>query len=255
MTGITGRALVEGTGWVNWTIRDDTGRKHVIRTIAHYVPGADIRLLSPQKYLQQPEIHDGNGSFTMTSHGAVFQFPHTRQRLSFEMDWLPLPMAKVVSVETPGQDRVSLGNLSVTDVDNLNLDPASKELLQWHFKLGHYNLPWVQRLTRVREGDKEPVLRTRHKKTSSLHPLPLCAACQFAKAKRRPTEAVKETKELKKDGALSKNVVLPGQVVSTDQYTSLVRGRLFHTKGKEPVGKSIAEEQCMWTMRLRSHIS
>ncbi|MCA1806897.1 MAG: hypothetical protein LC687_03405, partial [Actinobacteria bacterium] len=38
LKGLTDSALVEGTGWVEWTIRDVFGRIHMVRTMAYYVP-------------------------------------------------------------------------------------------------------------------------------------------------------------------------------------------------------------------------
>lgn len=44
----------------------------------------------------------------------------------------------------------------VLDNTNTNLTNSQKELLQWHFKLGHINLRWIQQLFRVRKGAQEP---------------------------------------------------------------------------------------------------
>jgi hypothetical protein len=44
LNGITTRTQVKGAGVVEWTIRDDKGTRHKIRTRAYYVPEAQVRL-------------------------------------------------------------------------------------------------------------------------------------------------------------------------------------------------------------------
>lgn len=35
---------------------------------------------------------------------------------------------------------------TVVSADNLDIDPAQKSLLEWHWKLGHYNMNWIRYL-------------------------------------------------------------------------------------------------------------
>jgi hypothetical protein len=229
--GIASNTNVEGIGIVRWILHDDTGRRHTIETTAYYVPDSRVRLFSPQRYLKDV----GSGQFTITSEGATFNFPNTRARLTFHMDRAPLPVAQPT---TSGNLKTSFGNsaydtsYNVLHADNINLTLPQKELLAWHFRLGHFNLRWIQRLTRVREGDDEPALLTKHPKTSSC-PIPQCAACRFGKAHRLPDGAHRQEIRVEKDGALKVGHLKPGDMVSIDQFVSKVRGRLPHTKGKE----------------------
>ena len=79
--------------------------------------------------------------------------------------------------------------MSVADETNQNLSAAQKELLQWHWKLGHCNFQWIQALavdSKLNDSKGETatqLLQTKHK-ISVVAP-PLCAACQLAKQKRR----------------------------------------------------------------------
>merc|ERR1712153_270816 len=43
---------------------------------------------------------------------------------------------------------ISSGDFStfLADIENPNLSPSQKELLVWHWKLGHVNMPRIQRL-------------------------------------------------------------------------------------------------------------
>jgi hypothetical protein len=148
-------------------------------------------------YLRQPENRGGNGSFSITDHGCVFTFPYLASRITFtqlEEHRLPLtPILRTVPSHISQRDQAYLNVLAS---DNVNLTHSQKELLQWHFRLGHFNLRWIQRLTRVREGDKtaEPILPTRHKSTSSCQ-LPICAACQFGKAHKQSGDSIQQAKK------------------------------------------------------------
>jgi hypothetical protein len=117
---------------------------------------------------------------------------------------------------------------------NVNLTPGQRELKQLHDRLGHFHFPWIQRLMRVREGDRvqEPILATKFKSTSSCVP-PICASCQFGKAKRKAIGTENKSKVPERDGSLKEGILTPGQVVSTDQFVSSVSGRRSHTFGKE----------------------
>ena len=67
----------------------------------------------------------------------------------------------------------------VTEKANANLTVAQKELLRWHYQLGHLGMQHVQWL--VRQGK----LKVRGKPTSvaNCEP-PHCASCMFGKAQR-----------------------------------------------------------------------
>ena len=75
-------------------------------------------------------------------------------------------------------------------------------------------------------------IRPSNKKSSHCQ-LCLCEACQYAKQKRRnpPSKFVTPNKE--NEGALSRDVLIPGQRASVDLYQSATKGRLPNTFGKE----------------------
>jgi hypothetical protein len=237
--GITSETEVRGVGIAKWEIRDDKGMKHVLRHRAYYVPSAKIRLLSPQVFIRQPENKGGKGMFAVSEDGAVFIFPHTKGkgRLTFTFECCNrLPTARIITGWKQREHQRESGSAylninSVLDNQNVNLTDAQKEILRWHFRLGHFNLSWIQQLTRVREGE-EAILPTSVKGASSCQ-LPLCAACQFGKAHRRAEDAIHHEKKPEREGVLKAGHLKPGEVVSTDQYVSKLRGRLYHTRGQE----------------------
>jgi hypothetical protein len=224
LTGITQSAQVLGVGRVRWTIRDDNGRLRELETRAYYVPQARARLFSPQAYLKQRENQGANGCFRVDEHGCSFVFPNTDglARLTFVMEARTLPIAYVMTPD--GIETEPTGAFNVVLDNNFNLTYAQKELLQWHFRLGHFNLRWIQDLTRVREGAQEPVLPCKHRANTC--DIPLCQACQHAKAHLQPDQTTVERPVEAREGVLRANHLRPGEVVSTDQFVSKVRGRL-----------------------------
>ena len=73
---------------------------------------------------------------------------------------------------------------NVLNPTNVNLTQAQKELLRWHVRLGHANLPLTQAFLRPRAGDLEPLLHSRVQRVGQCD-IPMCEACAKSKARRR----------------------------------------------------------------------
>ena len=113
---------------------------------------------------------------------------------------------------------------------NQNLSVHKKLLLLWHSRLGHIGLG------RVLEFAMKGLLSNEAKK---LHPNvvghnPLCGSCIYGKQTRKPDGTTITSKNPATTGNLLKNNLNPGDCVFSDQLESSVRGRLFHTAGREP---------------------
>jgi hypothetical protein len=243
LTGLNSTTLVAGTGIVEWTIQDVQGEVRKIKVKAFYVPQATIRLFSPQQYFQQ----DQRGSLFM-------DYEHTRLQLSCGTELvfpynccnsLPLMLTKQyfeqevhvagLSFEETSYLATSSA-LSVVDTTNLNLTSSQKELLLWHWKLGHIGMKWVQALSSVPrsvEVRSKPVIPSRTGSKMSSCERPLCTACQLSKQARR-TRAGAKQRTGGKDMAIKAGSLKPGDSVSIDQYMSSFPGRLANSKGKEP---------------------
>ena len=92
----------------------------------------------------------------------------------------------------------------------------------WHYRLGHIGFDWIAWLGRQGFlGSSGRALRS--------DPAPLCAACQYARAKRRPT-ADSVTHRVN-DMKMKESVLFPGQIVSVDQYVCSQKGRLPTSRG------------------------
>jgi hypothetical protein len=176
---------VKGVGIARWIVRDDSGARHEIQQRAYYIPEAHMRLMSPQRFLSQHK----SGQFTIYHDRAVFEFPNSRGRLTFRAgntgSDIPytFPVCRHQREHNRAQFADAIANCGIFGDDNTNVTPAQKELMSWHCRLGHFHFGWIQRLTRVREGEPtsvkgkaKPYLATRHYKTPSCEP-PMCHAC------------------------------------------------------------------------------
>jgi hypothetical protein len=226
-------------------VEDVFGTVREIRTKAYYVPAATIRLLSPQKYFQEND--DGSCYFDKTQitinmpDGTPMYFPYNRGSN------LPLMMPSQKCPNKPSMNKAEIkytfetAGMSVAEQTNQNMTPSEKELLLWHWKLGHCGFQWVQSLAakprKIDESDKEksPILLTKAPKVSSCNP-PMCAACQLGKQTIK-TPGTESGAAKKVRFQLRSEHLQPGQKVSMDQYHSSVPGRLPNTKGKESKDK------------------
>ena len=237
LSGVTAEAICKGRGIAQFKVLTDSGEEKLIESNALYVPEATVRLLSVQRYCMQKR--DG-AQFLVNEKGCEFTLPRSMggDTITFDLESNSmLPQTSVLkqwgrrmtstpkdcsknSVRKDGKYNLKRG-LTVIASDNLNLDPAQKELLEWHWKLGHYNFNWVKYL--IRKGII--MVRSKHASTAQC----ICSACQLAKQTRKNEGAVHEKLRHEKDGALKKGLLAIGGRVSTDQFVSSVPGRLLHT--------------------------
>ena len=123
--------------------------------------------------------------------------------------------------------------ISAVSHQNMNLSPAQKELLRWHFRLGHLSQRKVQFLMRTGVLAHSESARRLQSAASKLQHRPLCAACQYGKQRRQTAPGMRHEAVRDKQGALKKDDLFPGQKVSVDHFVCSTRGRLQHTFGKE----------------------
>ena len=147
LRGLSNTTKVLGVGTVEWTIRDVFGAVRTLKTEAYHVPEANIRLFSPQTYFheqQKGQLVLNHSSTTLSlADGSTLVFPYNSQNNLPLM--LPSPSHNV-NVDRAFDDACVLGDgfsartfLSVADETNQNLTVSQKELLIWHWKLGHAN--------------------------------------------------------------------------------------------------------------------
>ena len=241
LQGLSASTSVLGVGTVRWTVRDVFGCVRTIETEAYYVPTAAIRLFSPQQYFQEKDAGEYwcNSKLAQLTlaDGSSLEFPYNAGSNLPLM--LPAKMAQMgLTFEDCHMVRDTGPSAYVTVANdmNQNLTASQKELLTWHWKLGHANFKWIQKLaTKPRkppEGIDLPILKTKTPSVSSC-PAPKCTACQMAKQTRRNPGVSVGMPIPEKEMSLRRGKLQPGDMVSIDQYVSALPGRLPHTKGKE----------------------
>jgi len=119
---------------------------------------------------------------------------------------------------------------SVLHSTNRNLTPLQKIWLRWHIKLGHLSFSHVQKLAVGGFLDKLALGLVNCTGTSH----PTCAACQYGKQTRTHDHTTTTTKNPDTLGSLKSGMLQPGDRVFCDHLESRVKGRLFHTAGREP---------------------
>ena len=131
----------------------------------------------------------------------------------------------ILRVKLPGDRdrsrRCLVGALCVTEQANANLTTAQKELLKLHFRLGHIgfaHLQWMVRHKRILIRHHDAVAKCDIRGLK-------CAACEFGKATRRPTQTESSQKKPSKELEIRKNDLFPGQRVSVDHYHCKEPGR------------------------------
>jgi hypothetical protein len=120
---------------------------------------------------------------------------------------------------------------------NNNLSSSEqKELLLWHYRLGHIGISRVQSLLQKPRtnsfNDKQVRLISPSNNKSSHCLSPLCSSCQYAKQKRKNPPRSTISRPLTTTG-LSNAILNAGDRVSVNIYCSATNGRLPHTFGRE----------------------
>ena len=204
--GINSSTKVEGSGTVEWQVTDTTGTIRTIRTFALYIPTAKVRLFSPQDFLRIS--NNGTVHITKTDTRLYLDCNITASApILFEHNidnGLPMIISDMVRYQPSAYIHLSVPNSTyftynvnlTLQPDNTTLSLAQKELLMWHFKLGHVNMRWIQQLLRQRDWlgpmtepygnaitEHHSYLPTSNKKSSTCDP-PLCTACIMAKSSR-----------------------------------------------------------------------
>jgi hypothetical protein len=132
------------------------------------------------------------------------------------------------------EDTNMLASLTVADEVNQNLTADRKELLLWHWKLGHADIQRVQIMIRTPQetSPREHILFPTVKTASSCDH-PLCAACRFAKSTRHNPGTIQGFDSSNRDLNQGDIDMQPATKVSIDQYIAGLPGRLTHTRRKE----------------------
>ena len=230
--GIANRMKATGRGFVLWSVLDTEGKLRQLKLPAFLVPKTNARLLSTQSLLQTYDgekiIQDGK---TMVLTG----MPGDKKRTQITILINPsnnLPMSYGYDHKEVKKSAHALSSIiSETSQHNMNLSEAQQELVRWHNRFGHLSFRKVQFVMRTGVLATSEHKRRLHIKASTLTNLPLCAACQYGKQKRRPSPGTTSSIVKDRKGITKAENLYPGQCVSVDHFVCSTKGRRFNTQG------------------------
>ncbi|CAJ1949055.1 unnamed protein product [Cylindrotheca closterium] len=270
--GVGGPVEVKGTGNVKWTFRTTDNSFRTIILPAVHIPTATQRLLSTsslcQKYPNETLTQNADG---MILSGEV---PITRavqasidNSNNLPTSWSFRHVTKPINDNTTSDDatvcanNISSDQSSPTPTDcclkrssstrpshhatmqaaisevcnhNINLNNGDREWLKWHQRLGHRSFALIRYIMGAGTLAKSQRARALHTQVSKRVECPKCAACCYAKAKRRSPPKLRRSQGHIKDipSTLRDNTLYPGQEVSVDHLVSSVPGRTYEGFGK-----------------------
>jgi hypothetical protein len=233
LQGIAKGLSIHGVGHVAWSFVDNKGMLRTLKLPAYHVPRAIARLLSTTSLLQQHPsetiqqfsdrlISSGNKKLG-TSGIEILTDPRTNLHVGVAYDnTAPSSIHAAFSAA-----------ISTTSASNANLSATEKELLRWHFRLGHLSFRKVQFLLQSGVMAHKDSARRLQTSAAKLHSFPMCASCQYGKQRRKPAPGKATHLIRERQGVLKSDNLFPGQKVSVDHFICSTRGRLKHTYGKE----------------------
>ena len=239
LKGIAKGLNIVGEGVIQYQFQADDGSDIVLNIKAYHVPDMPMRLISPQ---DMRTIKGNPLKFsTLTPHCRRQGFARLEVKPD-QLNWDDMPPIQTKKVNLSSRDNLPwlqvrtpqsmeetiscfAATVDLTSEKNKNLSPAQKELMVWHQRLGHASFSQIQWLAR---SGKLPI---KNAKAVGNCTIPMCASCQFAKQRRRPTKATKKTNKSDKEMEIKKDDLFPGQRISADHYQSAVPGRTYSSRG------------------------
>ena len=245
--GIANNLRIEGYGHVVWSVMNTKGMLRHLKLPCYYIPKLKQRLLSTsiftKTYPDNP-ITMSSGSWTVSNNAAnpaeggidVFVSPANNLPISTCFRYNGLQDAAANYTES----------VSATHAQNHNLSEPQKELLRWHYRLGHIGLRTIQFILRTGVLASSASMRRLHTAAARIppHDLPKCAACQFGRQTSRPVPGKVHKTVKDRAGILSADKFAPGQQVFIDHFVCSTRGRRIRGYGiRDPSGKSPARSK------------
>ncbi|MHA7811757.1 MAG: GAG-pre-integrase domain-containing protein, partial [Marinobacter adhaerens] len=233
--GIVKGAHIAGTGLVRWALPDVNGSVRFVNVPGYFVPDAKTRLLSTSSLLQTyPDER-----IELSGQAAILSgIPNDLSRASVRAPINPrnnLPMSQGFAVPMDFEQKEALSaTVSPVAKSNHNLTEAEKELLRWHYRLGHLDFKKIKFLLGTGSLCRSESHRRLHTAASRLRHNPKCAACLLGKQTRRPAPGISKSVVRERSYAIRTDHLRPGQQVSVDHFDSRTKGRLFSGFGKTP---------------------
>ena len=227
LDGIAGGVEVTQAGTLKVETIDKQGNIFPIETkvlIHEQLPG---NLLSPQALLANPETGRLKDHFRVYSDHMEWHAKGSHLLdINYDNSFLP----RLTFFKHGKADQALAAYNTILHPSNSNLSPLKKLWMLLHTKAGHMSFGHVHKLAVGGLFGKAGL------GLNTLTPAdaPLCEACRCGKQARKPDGHNTRKEKPHKVGSLKINQLEPGQTIFMDQLESRLRGRLFHTAGKEP---------------------
>ncbi len=223
MEGVGGDLEVQQKGIVKWEVINDAGEISVLEFQAYYMPEIQVRLFSPQDWMNQNQ--DDKSEFRVKrrecklalADGNTITFGMHQQTFLPVMSCFhdALGTAKSMALTNPTKDPL--------DLTNKNLTGNQKMLKKGHDKLGHIGMQRVQWFGR--EGWLGRVLPW----SKSTTVCPQCPSCHAGKFERLKVPGAKQ--KAQPSGKLKEEQLATGDRVFSDQYVSHKPGVVINNWG------------------------
>ena len=234
---------IAGQGICAYKVTMDDGTAVILHVEALFVPGLKhARLMSPQgirtsdghpctflthSCLPSESLSDSYGEFWVKPKTKDWKTQKPLYTLKVSYDPRDLLPKHFMAAPQPSESNLMClaAAMDVTHQDNQNLSPSQKELLRWHFRLGHIGFNHVRWL--IRSG----FLSCSNPKAVANCEAVKCACCEYGTASKRSHGSTVTRQRKEKEMELKKEDLLPGQRVSVDHYQSTQPGRLYSSRG------------------------
>ena len=228
--GINGTSTVTHGGIMRYQCINTDGEVVTVRFFGFHDKNLEVRLLSPQSCFFFRPHHDGK--FTISWAKVFLEFNNGKVKHGKRVpDIVPCYIDKRTFMPMltcfHDADKVAsklYSNNGIVDVDSDNLTAIQRQLLRFHFKLGHLGFKYLKWL--LNSGIFGPLgVQCGHKDV----PSPKCQACLQGGQQKNPIPGnIHRQKEKDK---LKREQLIPGQRVFSDQYVSSVSGRNYTGRG------------------------
>ena len=237
-----------------WSVMDTQGMLRAIKVPAYHVPGCKVRLLSTSSMLQtysSETITLDAGKLTLSG---VPGEPTRGQVIALIDPRNNLPTSQAYSYGCTNVPVEALQTtISEVCTSNMNLSEPEKELLRWHYRLGHMGFRKIQALMRTGVLSHSESIRGLHTAASKIKHPPKCAACQYGKQTRRPSPGKKSSVVSDRAGVLKQDDLYPGQKIAVDHFVCSTKGRLFDSYGKS-VDNEMSSGGCIFVDHATGYI-
>jgi len=227
--GIAGNSQVTRGGILCFECVNMRGEIVQIKCFGYHDPNLHVCLFSPQAYFCHCPKQEG--MFQIQWSKTFLELDNGRKvNGKIVKDILPCIIDKGSSMPTcfHNVDKVAakLGaNNNIIDIDSDNLTATQRQLLCFHYKLGHLGFKYLRWV--LASGLFGP-LKIRCSKKDVI--APPCQACLQGGQQRNPA-AGNIHKQVNKDST-KREQLIPGQRIFSDQYVSSTPGRNYNGRGK-----------------------